>query len=91
MNAQQEELENKLKLIEISEKSIHEEIAVTVNGKKEILDISINKEFEELGELEDLLVLTLNAAFAKADKIAENETKKLLNSIMPGGLSGLFG
>ncbi|HHH52204.1 MAG TPA: YbaB/EbfC family DNA-binding protein [Bacteroidetes bacterium] len=91
VGAQQEELEAKLKEIEISEKSQHGELEVSINGKKEILDISINKKFDEMGELEDLLVLTLNSAFQKADLAAETETKKLINSILPGGLSGLFG
>ncbi len=91
MGAQQEQLENKLKEIEIIEKSQHDEIEITINGKKEILDISINKEFEDMGELEDLLVLTLNSAFAKADNMVETETRKLLDSMLPGGLSGLFG
>ena len=91
MGAQQEQLENKLKEIEIIEKSQHGEIEITINGKKEILDISINKEFEDMGELEDLLVLTLNNAFTKIDNMVEAETKKLLDSMLPGGLSGLFG
>ncbi len=91
MGAQQEQLENKLKEIEIIEKSQHDEIEITINGKKEILDISINKEFEDMGELEDLLVLTLNNAFTKIDDMVEAETKKLLDSMLPGGLSGLFG
>ena len=91
MGAQQEQLENKLKEIEIFEKSQYDEVEITINGKKEVLDISINKEFEDMGELEDLLVLTLNSAFSKADNMVETETKKLLDSMLPGGLSGLFG
>ena len=91
VGAQQEQLENKLKEIEISEKSQHDEIEIVINGKKEVLDISIIKAFEDMSELEDLLVLTLNNAFSKADAMAEAETKKLLESMLPGGLSGLFG
>ena len=91
MNAGQEQLEVKLKEMEIVEKSTHNEIVISLNGKKEILDVSINKNFEDMGELEDLLVLTLNSAFAKIDKLVEEETKRLLNSMLPGGLSGLFG
>ncbi len=91
MGAQQEMLEKKLKGIEISEKSQHDEIEIVVNGKKEILDITINKEFADVSELEDLLVLTMNNVFFKIDKIVEAETKKLLDSMLPGGLSELFG
>ena len=91
MGEQQEKLEKKLKEIELIEKSQHDEVEIAVNGKKEVLDISINKEFEDISELEDLLVLTLNNAFVKVDKIVEEETNKLLNSMLPGGLSGLFG
>ena len=91
VNEQQEKIESKLRETEITKKSEHGELEVVVNGKKDILDITINKVFEDNGELEDLLVLTINKAMKEADEIAAKETQDILNSIMPGGLSGLFG
>jgi len=91
VNEQQEKIESKLRETEITKKSEHGELEVVVNGKKDILDITINKVFEDNAELEDLLVLTINKAMKEADEIAAKETQDILNSIMPGGLSGLFG
>ncbi len=91
VNEQQEKIEAKLKETEILKKSDHGELEVVVNGKKDILDITINKQFEDNAELEDILVLTINKAMKEADKIAEASTQDILNSLMPGGLSGLFG
>ncbi len=91
VNEQQEKIEAKLKEMEILKKSEHGEVEVIVNGKKDIVDITINKQFEDSAELEDLLVLTINEAMKEADGVAAKETQDLLNSIMPGGLSGLFG
>ena len=91
VNEQQEKIETKLRETEIVKKSDHGEIEIVVNGKKDILDITINKEFEDNAELEDLLVLTINKAMKEADDIATKETQDILNSLMPGGLSGLFG
>ena len=87
----QEKLDEILSKMEITKKSPHDEVSVSVNAKKEILDITINKKFEDPGELEDLLVITLNDALKEADITAMKETNKLLNSMFPGGLSGLFG
>lgn len=91
VNEQQEKIDEKLKQIDIHRKSQHDEVEVIVNGKKEIVDITINKKFEDNSELEDLLVLTLNDALNEADILAAKEAQDLLSSMMPGGLSGLFG
>jgi len=88
---QQDKLNEVLSKIEIVKKSPHDELSVSVNAKKEILDITVNKRFDDMGELEDLLVITLNEALKAADAAAMEETNKLLNSMLPGGLSGLFG
>jgi len=91
VNEQQEQIEAKLKGIDIVKNSQNNEIQVVVNGKKDIVDITINKSFEDNTELEDILVLTLNEALKEADSLASQEAQSLLNSMMPGGLSGLFG
>ena len=91
VNEQQKQIDDKLKKVEIVKKSQHGEIDVVVNGKKDIIDITINKVFADNSELEDLLVLTLNTALQEADELAAKEAQSLLDSMMPGGLSGLLG
>lgn len=91
LSGHQEKVDEILSNIEITKSSPHDELSVSVNAKKEILDITINKKFEDSGELEDLLVITLNDALKEADVIAMRETNKLISSMFPGGLAGLFG
>jgi len=91
VNEQQAQIEEKLKKVEIIRQSQNGEIEIIVNGKKDIVDITINKDFDDKSELEDLLVLTLNSALSEADELAAKEAQSLLDSMMPGGLSGLFG
>lgn len=91
VNEQQEQIEKKLLDLQIVKNSPNDELQIVVNGKKDILDITINKQFEDNTELEDLLVLTLNTAMKEADSFAAKETQKVLESVLPGGLSGLFG
>ena len=62
VNEQQEVIEKKLKETQIEKSSPNNYVTVAINGKKDILDITINKQFEDNTELEDLLVLTLNDA-----------------------------
>jgi len=88
---QQKMMDEKLKAIEISKNSHDNMVSVTVNAKKEILDISIKRSFEDKSELEDLLVLTLNEALTEADTIAAGEAQNLLSSMLPGGFGNLFG
>ena len=91
VNEQQAQIEKKLLDLQILKKSPNDELQIVVNGKKDIIDITINKQFEDNTELEDLLVLTLTTAMKEADEIAAKETQKVLESVLPGGLSGLFG
>lgn len=88
---QQKMMDEKLKAIEISKNSHDDTVSVTVNAKKEILDISIKRSFKDKSELEDLLVLTLNEALTEADTIAAGEAQNLLSSMLPGGFGNLFG
>ncbi len=91
MEQQKDALEKKLSETEVVKKSANNEIEVVVNGHKKVLDITINKNFEDNSELEDLLVLTLNSAVEEAGRISDKETENIFNSLMPGGLDGLKG
>lgn len=88
---QQRVMDEKLKSVEILRESQDQAVSVTVNAKKEILDISIKKVYTDNTELEDQLVLTLNEAMAEADILAAREAQDLLKTMLPGGLGNLFG
>lgn len=88
---QQRVMDEKLKSVEIVRESPDRSVAVTINAKKEVLDITIKKVYSDNAELEDQLVLTLNEALAEADIIAAHEAQDLLNTMLPGGLGNLFG
>jgi DNA-binding protein YbaB len=88
---QQKMMDEKLKSIEIVKVSQDDSITVSVNGKKELLDISIKKVYTDNSELEDQLILTLNEAFGEADAVAADEAQKLLKNMLPGGFGNLFG
>ena len=62
-------------------------VKVKVNGKKEILSITIqNKdslEKDDLEILEDMLMVAINNAFKKVDELREQKMSKY-SSMMPG-------
>jgi DNA-binding YbaB/EbfC family protein len=62
-------------------------VKVKVNGKKEVLSISIeNKESlekDDLEILEDMIMVALNNAFKKVDDLREKKMSKYTN-MMPG-------
>lgn len=61
-------------------------VKVVVNGKKEIVSITIDKDNnikkDEIEMLEDMLMIALNNAFRKVDKITEEKMGKFNN--IPG-------
>lgn len=59
-------------------------VDVEINGKKEILDIKISKDFEidDLEALQDMLIIALNNAFKQVDKVTEEKMGKYTN--IPG-------
>ena len=90
----QEELE-KIQA-ELEEKTVTEEsgggmVKVTVNGKREIVDIKIDKEVvdpEDIEMLEDLIVAAVNKALSSAEKMINEEISKATAGLLPG-LGGL--
>ena len=62
-------------------------VKVIVNGKKEILSITIankeNLEKDDLEILEDMIMVALNNAFKKVDELREKKMSKYTN-MMPG-------
>ena len=94
INEQQEQLKQQLEQIEITETSQNQEVTITISGAKNLRDISIDPEkidANDLQQLEDLLLITLNNAMDKAEKLAAEETQKLIQDMLPPGLGNMFG
>jgi nucleoid-associated protein EbfC len=68
-------------------------VKVTANGNKEVINISITDPsvLADPEQLEDLLLVAINRALSEAGEKAADEAQKAMESMMPPGLSGLFG
>ena len=70
------------------DKTIFEEenelVKIKINGKKEVLNISISDsiELDDIEMLQDMLTIALNNAFKKVDKLTEEKMGKFSN--IPG-------
>ncbi|WP_427337660.1 YbaB/EbfC family nucleoid-associated protein [Caloranaerobacter sp. DY30410] len=63
-------------------------VTVKANGKKEILDITIDKDVvdpDDIEMLQDLILAAVNEALRKADDMVTSEMQKIT-----GGMPGLF-
>ena len=64
-------------------------VKVKINGKKEILDITITPdddfELSDMEVIQDMLLLSLNEAMKKVDKMEQEKLGKFT-----GGMPGLF-
>ncbi len=68
-------------------------ISVTVNGKGDLINISIEEQMispSEKGMLEDLIVAATNDAIRKSRQMGQEEMKKLTGGMNIPGLSNLF-
>lgn len=92
MQAQQEQMQKKLKEIKI----VHEEegFVIEINAAKEVLNIELPESLlntENQEQLQDLLIVQLNRAIEKADEKQSSESANILNDLLPGGLGGILG
>jgi hypothetical protein len=86
MAKMQAELENKL----VSEESGGGMVKATVNGKKELVSLSIDESVLKENDkemLEDLVVAAVNKALQKAGKMAEDEMQSLTKGMLPPGMN----
>ncbi len=68
-----------------------EGVKVTVNGKKEVVNISVDEALmSDKEQLEDLLVVTINRALDEAGEKATLQAQELMQSMLPPGLGDLF-
>lgn len=94
MEEKQRAVKETLAGIEITGEAGGGAIVVTANANREILNVSINREsleWDDVEQVEDLLVVAINDALAKAAVTEATETQNLLKDMLPPGLSGLFG
>tara|TARA_B100001939_G_scaffold318005_2_gene305095 strand:+ start:270 stop:581 length:312 start_codon:yes stop_codon:yes gene_type:complete len=88
MQKKMQEVENKLKTIEVEGEVSNGIIKVTMNGKGEIKKIKIDPSLKEDVEIiEDLLMAAISEAKKKADNISENEMKAITGGMpLPPGM-----
>jgi len=70
-------------------------IKVVISGKKEIQEITLDKDVvdpDDVEMLQDLILTAVNEAIRQADALVETEMGKISSGLgpMPGGLGGLF-
>ena len=91
---QQEEAQRKLGEITVEASSDDGAIRIVMDANKRLQDVTIDVSKLDLStseQLEDLLVVTFNAAIEQAEVKAEAEMRKQIGNMLPGGLDQLLG
>jgi len=92
----QAEMQKKLAAILVEAEAGDGAVKITANATRQITDIKINPNFKfsDNEELEDLLLIAINRAIAKAAEIEASESQKMISEMLPpgfGNLGSLFG
>jgi DNA-binding protein YbaB len=95
LQAQQkaEEIKKRLDLISVSAEVEGGKIKITSTANKHISSVSIDPEFLQSAdheELEELLAAAVNKVLAQADNVSQTEMQAATRDMM-GGLGNLFG
>ena len=96
MKEKQAEMQKKLAEIRVEGEAGDGAIKVSSNALRQIVDIKISPDFkyDEIEELEDLLLIAIQRATAKAVEIEQAETQKMISEMLPpgfGDLGSMFG
>ena len=94
MEEKQKALKAELQKIVIEEQVADGKIKIRVNANRNVEGISIDPEYlKELDreELEDFLIIGINAALESAATKEAEATQGLLSDMLPGGLANLGG
>jgi nucleoid-associated protein EbfC len=96
MKEKQAEMQKKLAEIRVEGEAGDGAIKVSSNALRQIVDIKISPDFkyDEIEELEDLLLIAIQRATAKAVEIEQAETQKMISELLPpgfGDLGSMFG
>lgn len=94
MEEQQKAMKEKLSQIQLNAESGDGAVKVTVNANREVVNISINPQIVEEGDMEqveDLLLVALNRALTLAAEAEAEESQKLIQNMLPPGLGNLGG
>ena len=88
MQKKMQEVENKLKTLEVEGQVSDGMVKVTMNGKGEIKKIKIDPSLKEVVEIiEDLLMAAISEAKTKADNLSETEMKAITGGMpLPPGM-----
>lgn len=89
MQRQMEQMQAELEEKEITTTSGGGAVSVTVNGKKEILSLAIDKDVvdpDDVEMLQDLVVAAVNEAMRQIDEISNTEMGKLTGGLNIPGL-----
>lgn len=86
MQQKSEEVKKRLDSISVEATAEDSKIKVVSNGNKKITSVEISAELmnSDKEQLEDLLLLTVNRALEKADKLAESEMAGIAKGFLPG-------
>ncbi|PPR26712.1 MAG: Nucleoid-associated protein [Alphaproteobacteria bacterium MarineAlpha9_Bin4] len=88
MQKKMQEVESKLKTLEVEGEVSEGMVKVTMNGKGEILKIKIDPSLkEDIEVIEDLLMAAISEAKKKADNLSEAEMKNITGGMpLPPGM-----
>jgi DNA-binding YbaB/EbfC family protein len=86
MKQKAEEVKSKLEETELSVEGAGGDINVTITGSRKLrsLQIASSLQHGNKEELEEQLLVTLNKAIERADKLNEEEMKKAAGGLLPG-------
>lgn len=82
-----EEAKDHLEKVQVSGTAGDQEICITMNGNRKVLDIQIADHLlfpEKREEVQELLELAMNRALEAADKVNEAEMKSAGRDLLPG-------